>query len=48
MDKVGEETIVVFDLGGGTHDVSILEIGDGTFEVLATDGNAFLGGKLAA
>ena len=45
MDKVGEETIAVFDLGGGTHDVSILEIGDGTFEVLATDGNAFLGGR---
>ncbi len=45
MDKKGEETIVVFDLGGGTHDVSVLEIGDGTFEVLATDGNAFLGGR---
>ena len=45
IDKKGEETIVVFDLGGGTHDVSILEIGDGTFEVLATDGNAFLGGR---
>ncbi len=48
IDKKGEETIVVFDLGGGTHDVSVLEIGDGTFEVLSTDGNAFLGGKLAA
>lgn len=45
MDKQGEETIAVFDLGGGTHDVSILEIGDGTFEVLSTDGNAFLGGR---
>ena len=45
MDKIGEENIVVFDLGGGTHDVSVLEIGDGTFEVLSTDGNAFLGGR---
>ena len=45
MEKKGEETIVVFDLGGGTHDVSVLEIGDGTFEVLSTDGNAFLGGR---
>lgn len=45
MDKEGEENIVVFDCGGGTHDVSVLEIGDGTFEVLATDGNAFLGGR---
>ena len=45
IDKKGEENIVVFDMGGGTHDVSILEIGDGTFEVLSTDGNAFLGGK---
>ena len=45
MDKKGEEIIVVFDLGGGTHDVSVLEIGDGTFEVLSTDGNAFLGGR---
>ena len=45
MDKEGEENILVFDFGGGTMDVSALEIGDGTFEVLATDGNAFLGGK---
>ena len=45
MDKEGEENIIVFDFGGGTMDVSALEIGDGTFEVLGTDGNAFLGGK---
>jgi len=45
MDKKGEEKVVVYDFGGGTMDVSVLEIGDGTFEVLATDGNAFLGGK---
>ena len=45
MDKLDEEKkILVFDLGGGTFDVSILEIGDGTFEVLATAGNNRLGG----
>ena len=45
MDKFDEEKkILVFDLGGGTFDVSILEIGDGTFEVLATAGNNRLGG----
>jgi molecular chaperone DnaK len=44
LDKKGEEKVVVYDLGGGTFDVTVLEIGDGTFEVLATDGNAFLGG----
>jgi molecular chaperone DnaK len=44
MDKKGEEKIVVVDFGGGTFDVSVLEIGDGTIEVLSTDGNAFLGG----
>ena len=45
MDKLDEEEkILVFDLGGGTFDVSILEIGDGTFEVLATAGNNRLGG----
>ncbi|MDR0880219.1 MAG: molecular chaperone DnaK [Clostridioides sp.] len=45
MDKIDQEKkILVFDLGGGTFDVSILEIGDGTFEVLATAGNNRLGG----
>jgi molecular chaperone DnaK len=44
LDKKGEEKVLVYDLGGGTFDVTVLEIGDGTFEVLATDGNAFLGG----
>jgi molecular chaperone DnaK len=44
LDKKGEEKILVYDLGGGTFDVTVLEIGDGTFEVLSTDGNAFLGG----
>jgi molecular chaperone DnaK len=44
LDKKGEEKILVYDLGGGTFDVTVLEIGDGTFQVLSTDGNAFLGG----
>jgi len=44
LDKKGEEKVLVYDLGGGTFDVTILEIGDGTFQVLSTDGNAFLGG----
>jgi molecular chaperone DnaK len=44
FDKKGEEKVLVYDLGGGTFDVTVLEIGDGTFEVLSTDGNAFLGG----
>jgi molecular chaperone DnaK len=44
LDKKGEEKVIVYDLGGGTFDVTTLEIGDGTFEVLSTDGNAFLGG----
>lgn len=44
MDKVEEHTILVFDLGGGTFDVSVLELGDGVFEVKATSGNNHLGG----
>ena len=44
LDKKNDETVVVYDLGGGTFDVTVLEISDGTFEVLSTDGNAFLGG----
>lgn len=44
MDKENMQTILVFDLGGGTFDVSILEIGDGVFEVKATSGNNRLGG----
>jgi molecular chaperone DnaK len=44
LEKKGEEKVLVYDLGGGTFDVTVLEIGDGTFEVLSTDGNAFLGG----
>jgi len=44
IDKKDSEKILVFDLGGGTFDVTVLEAGDGVFEVLSTDGNAFLGG----
>jgi len=45
MDKKGQDlNIVVFDCGGGTHDVSVLELGDGVFEVKATDGDTHLGG----
>ena len=44
LDKKTNETILVFDLGGGTFDVSILEVGDGVFEVLATSGDTHLGG----
>jgi molecular chaperone DnaK len=44
MDKKKDETIAVYDLGGGTFDVSILEIGDGVFEVKATNGDTHLGG----
>ncbi len=45
LDKKGKDaTIVVFDFGGGTHDVSVLELGDGVFEVKSTDGDTHLGG----
>ena len=44
LDKKGNETILVFDLGGGTFDVSLLEVGDGVFEVLSTNGDTHLGG----
>jgi molecular chaperone DnaK len=44
LDKENEQTILVFDLGGGTFDVSILELGEGVFEVKATSGNNHLGG----
>ncbi|KAM3101332.1 molecular chaperone DnaK [Phormidesmis sp. 146-12] len=44
LDKKSNETILVFDLGGGTFDVSVLEIGEGVFEVLATSGDTHLGG----
>ena len=45
LDKKGSGTIAVYDLGGGTFDVSILEVGDGVFEVKATNGDTFLGGE---
>ncbi len=45
LDKKNGETIAVYDLGGGTFDVSILEIGDGVFEVKSTNGDTFLGGE---
>ena len=45
MDKGQNQTIAVYDLGGGTFDVSILEIGDGVFEVKSTNGDTFLGGE---
>jgi len=45
LDKEGGKTIVVYDLGGGTFDVSILEIDDGLFEVKSTNGDTFLGGE---
>src|SRR5205807_5869730 len=44
LDKESDQTILVFDLGGGTFDVSALEIGDGVFEVKATSGDNHLGG----
>jgi molecular chaperone DnaK len=45
LDKKGSGTIAVYDLGGGTFDVSVLEIGDGVFEVKSTNGDTFLGGE---
>ena len=45
LDKKGNETVLVFDLGGGTFDVSILEVGDGVFEVRSTSGDTHLGGS---
>ncbi len=45
MDKKQSGTIAVYDLGGGTFDVSVLEIGDGVFEVKSTNGDTFLGGE---
>ena len=45
LDKKGAKTIAVYDLGGGTFDVSILELGDGVFEVKSTNGDTFLGGE---
>ena len=42
--KMDDQKIIVFDFGGGTHDVSVLELGDGVFEVLSTDGDTHLGG----
>ncbi len=45
MDKKNQGTIAVYDLGGGTFDISVLEIGDGVFEVKSTNGDTFLGGE---
>lgn len=45
LDKAGSKTVAIYDLGGGTFDVSILEIGDGVFEVKSTNGDTFLGGE---
>lgn len=45
LDKSGSRTIAVYDLGGGTFDISVLEIGDGVFEVKSTNGDTFLGGE---
>ena len=45
LDKKDGKTIAVYDLGGGTFDVSVLEIGDGVFEVKSTNGDTFLGGE---
>lgn len=45
LDKENEETIAVYDLGGGTFDISILEVGEGVFQVRSTNGDTFLGGE---
>ena len=45
LDKAGGEKIAVFDLGGGTLDISIMEIGEGVFEVISSNGNTYLGGE---
>src|SRR5260370_198967 len=45
MERQGSGTIAVYDLGGGTFDISVLEIGDGVFEVKSTNGDTFLGGE---
>src|SRR6201999_2167254 len=45
LDKKNDETIIVYDFGGGTFDISVLEIGDGVFEVKSTNGDTFLGGE---
>ena len=45
LDRKDGQTIAVYDLGGGTFDISILEIGDGVFEVKSTNGDTFLGGE---
>ena len=45
LDKKQNKKIAVYDLGGGTFDVSILELGDGVFEVKSTNGDTFLGGE---
>ncbi len=44
LDRRVDETIAVYDLGGGTFDISILDVGDGVFEVRSTNGDTFLGG----
>src|SRR5260370_35765240 len=45
LDKKGQGKIAVYDLGGGTFDISVLEVGDGVFEVKSTNGDTFLGGE---
>src|SRR4029077_8325124 len=45
MDRKGSEIVAVYDLGGGTFDISILELGDGIYEVRATAGDTYLGGE---